>query len=83
MTFVLFYAIIFTMRDIQAIREIVEELIKVKKRRRFSIKELAKMFDVRERTIGRWFNKENLPQPVYIPMIKKLIEIDKEKTKKL
>ena len=71
------------MRDIQAIRQIVEELIKVKKRRRFSIKELAKMFDVRERTIGRWFNKENLPQPVYVPMIKKLIEIDKERIKKL
>ena len=71
------------MRDIQAIRQIVEELIKVKKRRRFSIKELAKMFDVRERTIGRWFNKENLPQPVYIPMIKKLIEIDNERIKKL
>ena len=71
------------MRDIKAIRQIVDELLKVKKRRRFSIKELAKMFNVRERTIGRWFNKENLPQPVYIPMIKKLIEIDNERIKKL
>ena len=71
------------MRDIQAIRQIVEELIKVKKRRRFSIKELAKMFHVSERTIGRWFYEGKIPQPVYVPMIKKLIEIDKEKTKKL
>ena len=82
MTSVSFYAIILTMRDIQAIRQIVEDLLELKKRRRFPLQELAKMFHCSERTISRWFNKESVPRPVYVPMIKKLIEIDKEKKEK-
>jgi len=71
------------MRDIKAIRQIVEDLFELKKKYRYSFKELSDMFHVDQKTIGRWFNKESIPQPVYIPMIKKLIEIDKEKIKKL
>ena len=82
MTFVSFYAIILTMRDIRAIKQIIKDLHKFNAIYRYSFKELAKMFQVSERTISRWFNGENLPQPVYIPMIKKLIEISKEKKEK-
>jgi len=67
------------MQDIKAIRKIIEELSELKQRRRFPLHELAEMFHVDEKTISRWLKMENLPRPVYIPMIKKLIEIDKEK----
>ena len=70
------------MRDIRAIRQIVEDLFEVKKHYRYSLKELAAMFHVDQKTISRWFRKESVPRPVYIPMIKKLIEIDKEKKAK-
>ena len=69
------------MKDIKEIRKIVDDLIELKDRRRFPLTELAKMFHVDERTIRRWINKESVPQPVYVPMIEKLIEIDKEKSK--
>ena len=69
------------MKDLNAIRQIVDDLIELKDRRRFPLSELAKMFHVDERTIRRWVNKESVPQPVYVPMIQKLIEIDKEKAK--
>ena len=82
MTFVLFCAIILNMRDIRAIRQIVEDLKEVKKNYRYSFKELAEMFHVDTKTIGQWFNKESIPRPVYIPMIKKLVEISKEKKAK-
>ena len=70
------------MRDIRAIRQIVEDLFALKTNYRYSFKELAAMFHVDQKTIGRWFRKESVPRPVYIPMIKKLIEIDKEKKAK-
>ena len=70
------------MRDIRAIRQIVEDLFALKTNYRYSFKELATMFHVDQKTISRWFNKESIPRPVYIPMIKKLIEIDKEKKAK-
>ena len=69
------------MKDLNAIRQIVDDLIELKDRRRFPLSELAKMFHVDKRTIKRWFDKENIPLPVYIPMIEKLIEISKEKSK--
>jgi len=67
------------MRDIRAIRQILEDLHKVKTKYRYSLKALAEMFQVSDRTVKRWFNEESIPQPVYIPMIKKLVEIGKEK----
>ncbi|MBE3138921.1 MAG: hypothetical protein IMZ63_03810 [Actinobacteria bacterium] len=70
------------MQDIKAIRKIVEGLFELKTKYRYSLKELADMFHVDPKTIGRWFNEESLPRPVYVPMIKKLIEIDKEKKEK-
>jgi len=70
------------MRDIRAIRQILEDLHEVKTKYRYSLKALAEMFHVTERTVRRWFNEESLPQPVYIPMIEKLVEIDKEKKAK-
>ena len=70
------------MQDIKAIRKIVEDLFELQQRRGFPLYELAEMFHVDERTIRRWFKMENVPRPVYIPMIKKLLEIDKEKKSK-
>jgi len=69
------------MKDLKAIRQIVDDLFALKTKYRYSFKELAEMFHVDPKTISRWFNKESVPQPVYVPMIKKLIEIDKEKSK--
>ena len=70
------------MRDIKAIRQILNDLYEVKMKYRYSLKALAEMFHVSERTVRRWFKEGKIPQPVYIPMIKKLVEIDKEKKEK-
>lgn len=69
------------MRDIQGLKQIIVDLYELKKRLHYSLEELSKMFDCSTRTIRRWFNMENLPTQVYIPKIKKLLTIDKEKRK--
>lgn len=66
------------MRDIKDVKRTVDELFELKKRLRYPTKELAKMFHVSVRTIQKWGNRTHLPQPVYIPMIKKLVEIGKK-----
>ena len=70
------------MRDIRAIRQILKDLHEFNQIYRYKLKDLAKMFQVDERTVRRWFNEESIPRPVYVPMIKKLVEIGKEKKAK-
>ena len=56
------------------INNLINKLSELKNKRRFKIHELAKMFHVDKKTIGRWLNKESIPRQVYIPMIEKLVE---------
>lgn len=78
MTFVLFRAIILAMKDIKAIKQSVKELFELQERLRYPIRELAEMLHVNTRTIRRWKDKESLPHSVYVPMINKLLEVEKK-----
>ena len=70
------------MRDIQK-EQIIIELFELKKRLHYSLEKLAKMFNCSTRTIRRWFDMESLPTQVYVPRIKELLKIDKERKQKL
>ena len=68
----------YQMRNIKEIKQTIKELFEVRKRIRFPYKELAKMFCVDLKTLYRWENEENIPNDVYLPMIRKFIEISKK-----
>jgi len=67
------------MRNIVAIKQSVKELFELQKRLRYPIKELAEMLRVDEKTIRRWKSMESLPNQVYVPMINKLLEVEKKR----
>lgn len=69
----------YTMRDIKDVKKSVKDLFELQERLRYPIGELAEMFHVDTRTIRRWKKMESLPRPVYVPMINKLLEVEKKK----
>ena len=71
------------MRDIQGLKQIIVDLYELKKRLHYSLEDLSKMFNCSTRTIRRWFDMESLPTQVYVPRIKELLKIDKERKQKL
>ena len=71
------------MRDIQGLKQIIVDLYELKKRLHYSLEDLSKMFNCSTRTIRRWFDMESLPTQVYVPKIKELLKIDKERKQKL
>lgn len=72
------------MQDTQKIKQLVSELFEVVDRLHIKYTEVARMLRIRSvKTLYRWKNGENLPQLVYLPMIEKLIEINKERKKKI
>jgi len=66
------------MKNIEEIKQTIKELFEVRKRIKFPYKELAKMFYVDSKTLYRWENGESIPNNVYLPMIRKFIEISKK-----
>ncbi len=67
------------MRNIEEIKQIIKELFRIRKKLKFRYKELANMFKVNIRTLSRWEDGNNIPNEVYLPMIKKFIELSKTK----
>lgn len=68
----------YQMKNIEEIKQTIKELFEERKRIRFPYKELAKMFFVDPKTLYRWENGESIPNKVYLPMIRKFIEISKK-----
>ena len=60
------------------VNELINKLSEVKNKRRFKIRDYAKMFHVDPKTIQRWLNGESIPRQVYIPMIEKLVESEEK-----
>jgi hypothetical protein len=68
------------MKNIEETKQLVKELFELIDRLHLKYPEVARMLRVRAvKTLYRWKNGENLPQMVYIPMIEKLIETEKNK----
>jgi len=67
------------MKNIEETKQIIKELFKLREKLRFPLKELAKMFSVNLKTLYRWKNGESIPNEVYLPMIRKFIELSKTK----
>jgi len=67
------------MKNREETKQLIEELFKTKERLKFPLEELARMFSVNRKTLYRWKNNESVPNRVYLPMIKKFIELSKKK----
>jgi len=70
------------MKDKKEIKQLVKEMFEIVDKLNISYTELAKMLRLRSiKSLYRWKNGECMPQLVYIPMIKKLVELFKERKK--
>jgi hypothetical protein len=68
------------MQDIQKTKQLVSELFEIVDRLHIHYTEISRMLRLRSvKTLYRWKNGENLPQLVYLPMIEKLIEVEKKR----
>ena len=63
----------------EEIKQLIKELFKARKRLNYRYSKFVEMFHVNRRTLSRWENGDNIPNEVYLPMIKKFIELSKTK----
>jgi predicted transcriptional regulator len=69
------------MKDKKERKQLVKEMFENVDRLHISYTELARMLRLSVKSLYRWKNGECMPQLVYIPMIKKLVELFKERKK--
>jgi len=60
------------------IEAIINKLFEIANHKNYTIKELAEMFHVEPKTITRWKKRKHLPRQVYVPMIKKFIQLEEQ-----
>ena len=59
-----------------ATEKLINKLFEIAHHKKYTIKELAEMFQVEPKTITRWKQRKHLPRQVYIPMIEKFIQLE-------